>query len=87
MGNICNRLSPPLTKCKHLVFYWEKTALWNRVCLQNSLGGGGGGGYDHLADSLLSLNDWLKIDRSWDNDMVRNARKYKYSIDQGIMTS
>ena len=41
---------PQLAKCKHLLFYAEKTALLDRVCLQNSLGGGG---YDHLADSLF----------------------------------
>ena len=43
--------APQLTKCKHLLFYAETTALSDRVCLQNSLGGGG---YDHLADSLCT---------------------------------
>ena len=56
MGNICNRLSHSYAqtyKVQNLLFYAEKTALQDRVCLQNSLGGGGGGGgYDHLADSL-----------------------------------
>ena len=50
MGNICvhetgcHTLTPLLTTCKHLLFYAEKIAHEERICLQNSLGGGAGGG-------------------------------------------
>ena len=45
-------LTPQRTKCKHVLKDSTFNSLQDRICLQNSLGGGGGFGQTHSQPSI-----------------------------------